>query len=590
MPENVQNFKLRNETPVSARHRFFLFRSMKTVFFFLICLQLSLVTTVCAADGRLDSKGNRAGQIFLKNGQTVKYVMAAADVSSAAAVQNLNSADSDKAQELFMDGIDALGDEDFEEARRLFQQAVVLNSQNLEYRYFLGVALVRLKKNREALAIFESLVQEDPKAYFKACFDMAAIYSSQKQYEKALESLRVAEKIDPKSGRVYMDMGYAYKDMKNYDMALKSFERARELDSSLEQIAIYMTAVVYLEDEQFGEAEKMFQKTVDVNPDTPLASSAEETLPRIEAAAWARKPWYLITDFTWGYDDNVARDPLGEITGGPMTGGLGKGDQFQTFYLKGGYKFLNQKQYEAGVGYTLFSLGYRDWTNSNVTSHSPHAYFQADWNPVFFRFQYDFSYFYSGGEKQEINPPIYLTFANNSYARLRMHSFMPTISIIEPYDLRTDINLGYQIKDYLDGVTGDSSRYAGDITQSYKIPGIQCFPRIGYRTAFEKSGDDPSTYRYHELMAGISSVLYWDIWGDLSFSYMRTDYPDFTPKESRKDKTYTTVFSLRRNFLERLLLSFTYMHLRNDSDYLQDGKDYYTFRKNIYMMEITYTF
>jgi tetratricopeptide (TPR) repeat protein len=290
-----------------------------------------------------------------------------------------------------------------------------------------------------------------------------------------------------------------------------------------------MSGATYLEEEKFDRAEEMFKKAVELDPATPLAESARKTLPRIEEAAWARKPWYLITSFNWGYDDNVARDPLEEVSGGPVTGGTGKGDQYQTFFLRTGYKFLNLKDYEAGMGYTLFSLGYRDWTDSNVTSHSPHAYFQADWDPVFFRFQYDFTYFYSGGKKQDINPPIYLTFANNSYARLRMHSFMPTISILEPYNLRTDINLIYQIKDYLDGLTGDSSRYAADITQSYQIPDTQILPRIGYRTAYEQSGDDPSTYSYHELMAGVAASIYWDIWGDLSFAYMRTHYPDFSP-------------------------------------------------------------
>ena len=246
---------------------------------------------------------------------------------------------------------------------------------------------------------------------------------------------------------------------------------------------------------------------------------------------------------------------------------------------------------EAGMGYTLYSLGYRDWTIGNVTYHSPHAYFQADWEPVYFRFQYDFSYFYAGGKKQGINPPIYLTFANNSYARLRMHSFNPTVSIIEPYNLRTDLNFFYQIKDYLDGLTSDASRYAADITQSYRIPETQILPRIGYRTAYESSGDNPSTYRYHELMAGAAASIYWDIWVDLSFAYMRTDFPDFSLTDSRRDSTYTTIFSLKRRFMERLLISFSYLHLKNDSDYVSPtGEDPYTFRKNVYGLEITYVF
>jgi len=489
-----------------------------------------------------------------------------------------------------MDGVDALDMENFEEAARLFEKASAMEPQNLEHQYYIAVAYVRLKKTSEALEIFESLVTEEPKLFFKAYFDIAAIYSSEKKYEKAIETLQKAEKIEPDSGRVFLDMGYAYKDSGNYGQAIKCFSRAKELDPQLNQISIYMTGATYLEEEQFDQAAQMFKKTVELDPATPLAESARQTIPRVEEAAWGRKPWYLITSFNWGYDDNVARDPLQAVIGGPTPPGTGEGDQYQTFFLRTGYKFLNLKDYEAGVGYTLFSLGYRDWTDSNVTSHSPHAYFQADWDPVFFRFQYDFSYFYSGGKKQYVNPPIYLTFANNSFARLRMHSFMPTISIIEPYNLRSDINIVYQIKDYLDGITGDSSRYGADITQSYQIPGTPCLPRIGYRTAYEKSADGPSTYSYHELMAGLGSAIYWGIWGDLSFSYMRTHYPDFSLTGDRRDSTYTTTFSLKRYLMERLLLSFSYIHIKNDSDYISTKGDEYTFRKNVYSLEITYVF
>ncbi len=540
-------------------------------------------------------QSRESGNIDLKQVFFINHSVAAAGTPVSYPLDNppaAKTAEGDAtAMDIFMDGVDALNMEDFDEAAKRFEKASTMEPQNLEHRYYLAVAYVRLKKNREALKIFESLTTEDPTLFFKAYFDIAAIYSSEKNYDKAIETLKKAEKIDPKSGRVFLDMGYSYKDSGDYGQAIKCFSRARELNVQLNQISVYMTGATYLEEEQFDQAAQKFKEAVELDPETPLAESARQTIPRVEEAAWGRKPWYLITSFNWGYDDNVARDPLQEVSGGPVSGGTGKGDEYETFFLRTGYKFLNLKDYEAGVGYTLFSLGYRDWTDSNVTSHSPHAYFQADWDPVFFRFQYDFTYFYSGGEKQGVNPPIYLTFANNSYARLRMHSFMPTISILEPYNLRSDINLIYQIKDYLDGVTGDSSRYGADITQSYQIPNTQVLPRIAYRTAYEPSGDDPSTYSYHELMVGVASNLYWDIWGDLSFAYMRTHYPDFTPTNGRRDSTYTTVFSLKRYFMERLLLSFSYIHIKNDSDYVStNNEDLYTFKKNVYSLEITYVF
>lgn len=496
----------------------------------------------------------------------------------------------------FADGVEALDMQDFEAAAQSFKKAMALEPENMEFQYHLAVTYVRLKKNDEALEIFESLIKKDPKNYFKTYFDIAALYSTQGLYQKALDTLNLAEKADPNSARVYLEKGYVYKNLKEYDQAIKSFNRAKEIDPKQSQLVYYMIGAVDLEREEFENADLMFKKAIKIAPKTPLAQSAKQTLPVVEQAAWNRKPWYLTTTFNWGYDDNIPRDPLGEITGGPLSRGLGVGDQFQTFFLTGGYKFLNRKDMEIGAGYSVFSLGYRDWTENNVTSLSPHVYFQGNFDPVYLRFQYEFSYFYAGGKKQTLNPPVYLTFANNSFAKLRMHSFMPTISIIEPYGLRSDISLSYQIKNYLDGITADASRYGADLTQSYKIPSTECYPRVGYRHAYEQSGDKRSVYSYHEFFAGISSPIYWGITGDVSFAYMRTDYPEFGPTFSTKrlDQTYTVGVLLSRYLIERLLLTFNYLHIKNDSDYVnpfpEGNKDPYTFQKNMYILSIAYSF
>ena len=490
----------------------------------------------------------------------------------------------------FADGIEALDVQDFEGAAQSFKQAIALEPQNLEFQYHLAVTYVRLKKNDEALEIFESLIKKDPKNYFKAYFDIAGVYSREGTFQKALDTLNLADQAAPNSARVYLEKGYVYKNLKEYDQAIKSFNRAKELDPKESQLVYYLIGAVDLEREEFENANLMFKKAIQIAPNTPLAQNARQTIPRVEEIASARKPWYLTTYFNWGYDDNVPRNPLEEITGSPPGLPSGVGDQFQTFVLKGGYKFLNRTDLQAGVGYTLYNIGYKDWTVSNVMSHSPHLYIQGAYDPVYFRFEYDFSYFYAGGKKQGLNPPVYLTFANNSNANLRMHSFLPSITFLEPYDMRTDINLAYQIKEYLDGVTKDASRYGADVTQTYKVPGTQISPRIGYRYVYEKSGDNRSTYRSHEGIIGVLAPIYWGVWADLSFIYMRTDYPVFSQTEVRNDNTYTAFVTLNRLFFKHLLVSFSYMHTKNDSNFIENGKDPYTFKKNISLLSVTYTF
>jgi len=90
---------------------------------------------------------------------------------------------------------------------------------------------------------------------------------------------------------------------------------------------------------------------------------------------------------------------------------------------------------------------------------------------------------------------------------------------------------------------------------------------------------------------GLNTPIYWGITGDVSFAYMRTQYPEFSvPVTERDDKTYTVSVILNRYIVERLLLTFNYLHIKNDSDYYQNRKDLYTFSKNIFILSLTYSF
>jgi len=486
----------------------------------------------------------------------------------------------------FIDGVEAFDSADYGEAVHSFNKAIELDPSNLEYRYYLGLTYIRLDRDNKALEIFESIVKKDPENYFKAYFDISAIYTKQKKYRKAIDTLNTAEQTNPQSARVSLEKGYTFKKVMDYEQAIQSFKRAKAIDPKLSQIVAYDIATVHFEKEEFDQAHAMFQEAIGVDPDTPLAEIARQSLKSVEGTKRARKPWHITSSVTWAYDDNVPLDPLEMLT--PRTGPVqDKKDQFQIFTFKGVYKFINRKDLEVGAGYSFYCTGYKEWFQNNVLAHTPHIYLQYNYKykNLFLipRLQYDYSYYYAGGKSNGQDNGLFLTFGSGTEDKLKMQSIMPAITIIEPYNLKSEIILNIQKKRYLDGVTPGAASYSGVFIQSYKFPKADIYPRIGYKYGEEIADRDDFSYRYHEGFVGISASLVWDIMGDLSIAQTRTSY------HNRRDKTYTTSVSLHRLLLDYLQLQLFYNHTHNSSNW-QGLYDPHKFKKNMYLCSLTFMF
>ena len=223
--------------------------------------------------------------------------------------------------------------------------------------------------------------------------------------------------------------------------------------------------------------------------------------------------------------------------------------------------------------------------------------FRSDTNysdhPFYLRINYDFSYYYTGGKENAQDKGFFLTFGAGSEKKLKMHSVMPTIAIVEPHNLKSEITLSYQDKDYLDEVTSDASHYSGGIVQSYKIPNTEYHPRAGYKYGHENASDERSSYEYYQLLLGLSSPLRWGVWGDISITFERTFFkrnPAFSLVKERRDRKYMGAISLTRPLTERFKLMFSYNYTNNNSNVSDGGIDPYEFKKNVYSLMITGVF
>lgn len=492
----------------------------------------------------------------------------------------------------FADGVEFFEAGSYQEAISSLEKAIELEPDNLEFQYYLGLTYSAMERYEDALNVFESIVEKEPVTFRKVYFEMAAVYAKQGQYQKTIHTLTLVEKIDPKEVRIYLEKGYAYQKLHQYDMAIENFNKAKDLEPKMLQMIYYNIGAVHFEAEAFDKAEEMFTKSIEVDPTTTTAQNAQQAIVNVKGAKRSRKPLYLSGSFTWSYDDNVLLKALEQATIVSPTGeALDEVDQFQTLIFRGGYKFINRKDLEIGAGYSLYCTGYKDLVQNNILGHIPHIYLNYNDHPFYFRAQYELSYYYTGGKKNGQDLGFFLTFGNGSDKKLRMHALTPTLTIVEPHNLKSEITLSYQDKDYLDDVTSDASQYSLGIVQYYKIPDKGLNPRAGYKYGSEDASQEIFSYKYHQGLLGLSSPLPWrGIRGDISLTYERTNFhsnPYYSVAGERRDNKYILAISFAKPLSDTFQLTLSYSYTRNDSNVSSNGIDPYKFKKNVYGIMIT---
>nr|HID59257.1 tetratricopeptide repeat protein [Desulfobacterales bacterium] len=511
-------------------------------------------------------------------------------------VSSLSVSAQESGKSLFDRGRFEYDDGNYRDAITFLEKAIKLEPDQLEYQYYLGLAYKALDREGEALKIFESIVKKDPVHFQKANFEIAAIYSKKRRFREALSILKQVTKVEPKNANAFLNIGLIYLKLDRFTEAIDNLERSESLDPRMAQVANYHIALVYYKRGEYDRAIDVLNKLIKAKPRTAMAQNARQLLQIIKEA---RRTWYLNASLGFAYDDNVLLNPLDPPAGVTPAE---KDDFFQSIMLSFGYKFINISYLEAGLGYTLYHSGYRELIESNVLGHIPNIWIQYNSEPIYLRIRYEFSYYYAGGceaDKKSLNRKgLYLSFGSGSEDKLLMHSIMPVIVITEPYNMRSEITLNWQKKDYRDGVTPDSVYYSAGIVQFIRFPKdvtrskldlSEGQLRAGYKYCYEDANKAESSYRSHEGLLGFSFPLVWNVRGDVSVTYNETVYPDFQEDE-RKDKRTIYAISLTRPLSKGLQIMISYSRTYNDSNVQIDGKDPYGYRKNVYSLTASYRF
>lgn len=152
---------------------------------------------------------------------------------------------------------------DFDQAREDHAQAISIDQGEPEYRYRLGVTLMKARRDDEAIVAFDACVRANPRMT-KAQINIGYIYDRSGDRQKAILAFQKAIEMDPTSVESHCNLGAALAESGRKREAVEEFRRAIELDSNY-SMAHFNLGLIYL-DERPAEAEAALRHAQAIDP------------------------------------------------------------------------------------------------------------------------------------------------------------------------------------------------------------------------------------------------------------------------------------------------------------------------------------
>lgn len=457
----------------------------------------------------------------------------------------------------------------YQEAERLFTQALAANSDDPDAGYYLGQALIRLKNFQAAEERFRQILNSHP-TEGRALLGLGMAQYHQGRYQEVLTSLAAAEKILPDESLIYYYQGLAHNGAGTFENAPQRLFRALALSPELAPEVHYQSGVAYYRQGVLDEAKSEFEAVIEAEPQSELARSAREFLQQITEAKPKRpKRWDLSLGVSAQYDSNVVLLPLGVQPPGGATG-ISKKDDFVTaLFAHGEYRLIQTDTWTVGAGYGFYQNFHRSLSSFDVQDHTPVFYVQRQIGPAQVRLQYVFDYVSVGRDPY-----------------LLSHAIQPIVTISEGGSAFTQFQFRYQNKDFQDdrfrfNSTRDGKNWLAGVTQYFLFAKNMGNVRLGYTYDTDRTGGGTPasaisgvptnadwTYTGHRASAGIGLPPLFTIRPDLAVDYYRQDYKNpnsfsFVPTTKRKDDIYLFTGSLSRDLTSQLRLALQYSYTRD---------------------------
>ncbi len=129
----------------------------------------------------------------------------------------------------FEKGYQQYDEGNYNQAIKLYDQAVALDSENASYYYYRGLCKSMLMQNEKSIADFDTAIELDPD-YGEVFFERAYSYYRMDENEKSIHDYNKAIALLPDYGPAYLNRGTVKYDMDDLAGACLDWKKAVILD------------------------------------------------------------------------------------------------------------------------------------------------------------------------------------------------------------------------------------------------------------------------------------------------------------------------------------------------------------------------
>ncbi len=477
-------------------------------------------------------------------------------------------------------GIIEYDDKKYAEALKNFLEALQIDPENAEVRYFVGIAYLALDQADQAITHLEKARELDP-VDLDIAFNLGVAYFTKEEYDRAHAHFLFVHGKEPTRDNLGYYLGFIHFQRKEYERALAYFRENVSSDVRFQQQNRFYAGLTEHHLGRDEEATRDLEEAVKLRPDAPLGRTAKLFA---EAVAPRAAPRRYRVELRGGvsYDDNASLAPTGLVLG-LRTPPRRSAAEIAMLRLE--YDLIKTKDDvdTLTASYQIFSNYYNhnSLQNLNVLNHTWGANYvhrgKLGTLPAWYGGQYTYDYLL-------LDQALFLS----------RHTGTASLTLFENDSNFTILQYRYQDKDFRSANTLDLRPESRDgqnhmlgATHILVFAGGQHFVRLGYQADFDDT--DGGDYRYvgHKASFGFQITVPWNIRFQAGYDFQFRDYPNKNRLAStlnqeaeggssvqgarfnvmRRDSDHTFTASLSRDFAYGFTTTLEFFKERNSSTF-----------------------